>query len=133
MSWCYDAVDPVNGNQFCFNFCGGSIYNETTIITAAHCCVGFDDPDSLVGWNDLKIVAGELDLLSTSNFEQVRKIKSHIVHPDYDATSKKNDICLLTLETALQFNDNVKKVPIDTVGPSNGQLCTVSGWGTLTV
>ena len=126
MSWCKSPKVNDKGD-FCYSFCGGSIYNQSTIITAAHCCDRVKDLE--VGWEDLTIVAGELDLLETSGFEQIRHIKSHVIHPGYDPTTLQNDICLLTLDTPLEFNENAKSIPLDTVGPISGQNCTVSGWG----
>ena len=29
------------------NICGGSIYSETVIVTAAHCCKIFEVPDTI--------------------------------------------------------------------------------------
>ena len=47
VSWCFD------NDVYCFNFCGGSIFTETTIITAAHCCDAIGKPTktmkSLIG------------------------------------------------------------------------------------
>ena len=130
MSWCYDVTDP-DGNQFCFNFCGGSIYNETTIITAAHCCDGIEHDD----WPDKKIVAGQLDLLSSSGYEQTKKINSFAMHPDYDPSlgDMSNDICILFLDSPMTFNDNVDKIPLDTMGPTTKETCIVSGWGVFQV
>ena len=69
VSWC------VGDLLFCQIFCGGSIYDETTIITAAHCCHGVNHKMAIHGitWNDVKIVAGELNILQISGFEQIRK------------------------------------------------------------
>ena len=127
VSWCYDT------DVYCFNFCGGSIYTETTIITAAHCCEGIgtfsNDHNETVGWEDTKIVAGELDVLYPSGFEQIRKIKSHIMHPDYNSTTYHNDICLLTLDSPLEFDENVDRVFLDAKAPVVDATCQVSGWG----
>ena len=69
VSWC------VGDLLFCQIFCGGSIYDEITIITAAHCCHGVNHKMAIHGitWNDVKIVAGELNILQISGFEQIRK------------------------------------------------------------
>ena len=101
------------------------------MISAAHCCVGASE--SGLDWSDFAIVAGELDVLADSGFEQVKKIKSHLMHPEYNSNTLKNDICLLTVDTPFEFNDQVKAIPLDTDGPSSGKKCQVSGWGTLTV
>ena len=124
VSWCYDTDEG-----YCFNFCGGSIFTETTIITAAHCCEGIGETE----WEYTKIVAGELDLYVESGLEQVRKIKGHIVHPDYNSTTLHNDICLLTLDSPLEFNENVNRVFLDAKKPVVNATCQVSGWGDLQV
>ena len=131
MSWCYNETVN-NGQQACFNFCGGTIYNETTIITAAHCCNGISQDE--IGWPDRKIVAGQLDLLTSSGLEQTRRIKSYAIRPDYDpSSSNSNDICILFLDSSMTFNEYVNKVPLDTMGPTTKETCIVSGWGTLQV
>eukprot|EP00093_Oithona_nana_P002148 02148.XXX_5221_6282_1 [CDS] Oithona nana genome sequencing. len=129
VSWCYDITDN-DGQTSCFNFCGGTIYNETTIITAAHCCNGISQDE--IGWPDRKIIAGQLDRLTSSYLEQTRRIKSYAIHPDYDpSSSNSNDICILFLDSSMTFNEYVNKVPLDTMGPTTKETCIVSGWGTL--
>ena len=125
VSWCSDKLAD---DIYCFNFCGGSIFTEKTIITAAHCCDAVG-PDNGFDWEDTKIVAGELHLLEESGFEQVRKIKSHIKHPDYNPSTLKNDICLLTLDSPLELNENVKRIYLDVKDPVVNATCQVSGWG----
>ena len=120
----------------CFNFCGGSIFNKTTIITAAHCCEGFGKPDEnndIFYWSDTVIVAGEFNLVDKSGFEQVKKIKSHIIHPHYRHLLNQNDICLLTLKSPLEFNQYVDKIDIGEKKPVVGTKCQVSGWGRMWV
>merc|ERR1711935_1205234 len=50
--WARDAYASV--------FCGGSIYNKSTIITAAHCCVPVDDGS--VQLEDMRIIAGKINI-----------------------------------------------------------------------
>ena len=118
VAWCFD----VN----CQNVCGGSIFNETTVITAAHCCEDIHLPDT-------KIVAGELNLEVDSGIEQVRQIKSLLIHPDYNSDTVQNDICLLTLNSPLEFNGNVSRIYLDEDDPVVDTKCQVSGWGDLVV
>ena len=124
------------GDSYCFNFCGGSIFNKTTIITAAHCCEGFGKPDEnndIFYWSDTEIVAGDFNLVDKSGFEQVKKIKSHIIHPHYRHLLNQNDICLLTLKSPLEFNQYVDKIDIGEKKPVVGTKCQVSGWGRMGV
>lgn len=74
------------------HFCGGSVYDETHVITAAHCCKG--------AFNTL-IVAGEHNLTEAEGREQVRSVTDMLVHPNY--TPYTNDICILTLENPLDL------------------------------
>ena len=75
-----------------------------------------------------RIIAGELDIVVNSGLEQVRKIKDHLIHPDWDGFSD-NGICLFTLETPLELNENVQGIELDDHDPLDSTTCEVSGWG----
>ena len=103
-------------------------------MTAAHCCALFDQqPD----YGFYEIIAGELAPTATENMfdGQRRQIKSHLTHPNYNAQTFENDICLLTLKDALDLNDkNVAAIALNKQGnPNAGTKCIVSGWGTTSV
>ena len=117
----------VNGDVVC----GGSIYNEVTIITAAHCCKLFDE--GIVQLTETIIMAGRIDIDDIVNGQEI-SIQSYLIHPDYIGIDNHyNDICLLTLENELEFNDNVKAIALNTETLEAGIKCNVSGWGTLEV
>ena len=133
VSWqmCFDSIGR------CLHFCGGSIFNKTTIITAAHCCDRFGKPDEnnniLQYWSDSIIVAGAFNLRNLqeeSRSVQFRKIEDLIIHPQYRSKLfESNDICLLTLELPLEFNQYVRPIYLDKKKPVVGTKCLVSGWG----
>ena len=114
-----------------YGVCGGSIYNEVTIITAAHCCKYFDD--GIVQLNETIIMAGRIDIDDIVNGQEI-SIQSYLIHPDYIGIDNHyNDICLLTLENELEFDDNVKAIALTTETLEAGIKCNVSGWGSLLV
>ena len=83
-------------------------------------------------------MAGAIDVDIGS--PQVKTIKSHLIHPDYVGVDQNtglgnnfNDVCLLTLNSNLDFNDNVKKIALNTEDIPENTKCVVSGWGTLSV
>ena len=83
-------------------------------------------------------MAGAIDVDIGS--PQVKTIKSHLIHPDYVGVDQNtglgnnfNDVCLLTLNSNLVFNDNVKKIALNTEDIPENTKCVVSGWGTLSV
>jgi len=106
-------------------FCGGSIYNKSTIITAAHCCVSLTQGH--VHLKDQRIIAGKIDRHAPVNGQEL-SIRSYIIHPYYNG-GHHNDICLLTLENDLKFNDNVKAIALNNETIEVGTKCIVSGWG----
>ena len=120
-------------------FCGGSIYNKSTIITAAHCCKPFEDGEVLHDQLMLTdIVAGRIHADDFGNGQE-KSVESYLIHPDYIGVSPDgsgshvNDVCLLTLESDLEFNDNVKAIALNNGTVNACTKCIVSGWGTLTV
>ena len=125
------AGTPV-GPQFKLVVCGGSIYNEVTIITAAHCCKLFDE--GLIHLNETFIMAGRIDIDDVVNGQEI-SITSYLIHPDFDIDSHYNDICLLNLDwtTGLVFTEKVNAIALNSETLVPDTKCIVSGWGTLEV
>jgi len=77
------AAIPISGTEYLILLCGGSIINETHVVTAGHCM--FDpETDTRVPAEDVLVVAG------TSNFEvaepevQAIEIECIRVHPYFE-------------------------------------------------
>ena len=80
-----------------------------------------------------EVIAGDLIRSDNSGLEQRSKIKDYLIHPDYTTNPPTNDICLLYLETELEFNDVVKYIELELKDPEPGTMCDISGWGLLEV
>jgi len=106
--------------------CGGSVYDASTIITAAHCCVGQSA-------SNVQVVAGEHDLSRNDRTEQTRAVSRIVDHEDFSSFTLKNDMCLLKLASPLNLNNEVSPVALPTQGEifSDSGRAIVSGWGTL--
>jgi len=106
------------------HFCGGSVYSDRWIVTAAHCTDGLL-PSQIV------VVAGTNRLNATGTRRNVRRI---INHKDYNNLPWNNDIALLELLDPLPLGDTIRPVPLLTQGEEGsllpaGALTVVSGWG----
>jgi len=124
----YQVLWAMESNGAFYVNCGGSIYNKSTIITAGHCCVHFDH----YPLSKTKIIAGQIEV--SGSYGQVIEIDSYLIHPDYDQEDNNNnwnDVCLLTLKTDLEYNDNVKCIKLNDRSLEPGTKCIVSGWGRL--
>jgi len=105
------------------HICGGSVFNEHTIITAAHCC----DAGNAANF---RISAGRHNIQQTESTAQTIAVSRKIQHAGYDASTIENDICLLIIDTPLVFNENVQPIAIPEEGFSATGDAVVSGWGT---
>ena len=126
----YQVLWAMESNGDFYVNCGGSIYNKSTIITAGHCCLHFDH----YPLSKTKIIAGQIEV--SGSYGQVIEIDSYLIHPDYDQENSNNnwnDVCLLTLKTDLEYNDNVKCIKLNDRSLEPGTKCIVSGWGRLEV
>lgn len=118
--------------------CGGSIFNENWIITAAHCTDQFDNG------REVTITAGHTE----SDFQtarkqplyQLRNVITIIEHLGWRRRAVKRDFAMLQVETPLVFNDAIFPIclpPPDFNIAQNfpaekekeAPVCVVSGWG----
>ncbi|XP_062287869.1 chymotrypsin B-like [Scomber scombrus] len=118
-SWPWQvSLQTTNG----FHFCGGSLINESWVVTAAHC--NFRTRSHLV-------VLGEHDRSSTAEDVQVKRVSRVFRHPNYSRSTINNDITLLKLSSPAQIERHVSSVCVaetaDNFAP--GTSCITTGWG----
>jgi secreted trypsin-like serine protease len=108
--------------------CGGSIYNDQYILTAAHCFTYNTNPSA---WT---IGAGKHNIrVSGEKGEKILKVEKIIKHEGYDSSkSNANDIALMKLTEKIVFTDEIQPpcIPEKTIGSLDGMMATVTGWGT---
>jgi len=108
------------------HFCGGFIINDRWIMTAAHCMEG-ETPAIL------SVVIG--DHTRNDNSNTVRRaltVEQIIMHEDYDDWDYYNDIALVKVTEAIEFNEDIQPI----CGPDSDdqyvyRRTLTSGWGTL--
>nr|AAT95351.1 trypsin IIb precursor [Sesamia nonagrioides] len=101
--------------------CGGTIINNRSILSAAHCTIG--DPA-----NRWRIRLGSTWANSGGVVHNVNQI---INHPQYNGNTYNNDICILRSATTFSFNNNVQSVSIAGANYNVGdnQAVWAAGWG----
>jgi len=101
--------------------CGAAIISATRTLSAAHCTVG-------IPGNGFSVRAG-----STTNNAggQTRTTSNVINHPQYNAQTLNNDICVMILSSALTGATGVAIIgmPAQGAGPATGATAWVAGWG----
>ena len=114
-----------SGNAYQRQFCGGTLIDHDSVLTAAHCIEG-----SRATASDLQITAGRTVLDSSQG--QVRGVSKIAVHPNYSYYSRSQafDVAVLTLKRPVSGVQTIKPATASQDGlESPGRSLTVAGWG----
>ncbi|KAF2998588.1 hypothetical protein E8E13_006548 [Curvularia kusanoi] len=131
-----DSVDIVGGTaatagEFPFivslqksgsHFCGGTLVNANTVVTAAHCTQGQTA-------SQLSVRAGSLNRSSGGTLVKVSSIK---IHPSFSSGTLDSDVAIWKLATSIPTSSSVSYATLAASGsdPASGTVTTVAGWGT---
>lgn len=114
-------ISLLNGG---FHYCGGSIVNPTTIVTAAHCSQNAASRYSIRAGSNSRLSGG-----------QVISVSEVINHPDYTSSGFAWDVAVMKLSQPLTFDKNVQPIKLAPreYAFQDGDYLHVSGWGSLSV
>ncbi|XP_072847013.2 transmembrane protease serine 12 [Pogona vitticeps] len=105
--------------------CGGSLINNNSVLTAAHCARKRMIPDV---W---RAVIGLHHLYYHRNHTIKSRIRIITIHSDFNKITLEHDIALFTLSKFITYNNYVQPICLPNISlPLNKETtCYISGWG----
>ena len=113
------------GDAFDELFCGGTLIDKDSVLTAAH-CLGNPKPDKL------QVVIGRTAL--SQNRGQLRSVSRRFIHPRYSGNERAEvyDAAVLNLSRPLK---SIKPIKLATAKQNNlekpAHILTTAGWGVV--
>ena len=105
-------------------FCGGSLVNQNTIVTAGH-CVAKENPRSL----RIRLGSSEMRSGKREAHSKEYAVRSMRTHPGYHYPH--NDIAVIKLKSKVKYNKYIQPIALDSGdGEHSGRSVVVTGWGT---
>ncbi|XP_044256879.1 proclotting enzyme-like [Tribolium madens] len=110
-------------------FCGGSLIDNIHILSAAHCVAHMSSWDVA----RLTVRLGDHNIKTNTEIRHIEKrVKRIVRHRGFDPRTLYNDIAILTLDSPVQFSQQIRPICLPTVGNDfAGHTGTVIGWGSL--
>ena len=80
---------------------------------------------------DLAVTLGQHDLMKVVNGTQTVKVKTLIVHDQFDEMTNDNDIALMELESDVIMTDHIHPACLSGLDVPDETICLATGWGSM--
>ncbi|EDS44459.1 coagulation factor X [Culex quinquefasciatus] len=110
--------------------CGGFLVSDRVVVTAAHCVTAPNGYQMVP--EALSVRLGVYELLAMTRNGQEHRVERVYRHEDYVASSYRQDVAVLMLQTVVEFTRFVQPVclwNVEEFGAGLDLVGTVSGWG----
>ncbi|EDW57975.1 trypsin [Drosophila virilis] len=102
------------------HFCGGSLINSDTVVTAAHCMQSYKASEIQV----------RLGATERNEGGEVVSVKTFKFHEGYNSKLMINDVAVIKLSSPVRQTAKLRAIELAKVTPPSGTPAVVTGWGT---